>query len=358
MSSEEVDSFTTADDILRIYPPVFFTVGLCGNILFLVVALRPNIRRSSISLLFVCLSLSDTAVLTWCVLKKWIGKLAEVDLRSTSDAFCKADTYLTYFLLQLSPWILVVITIERTYSILYPHKVKQAFTKKRLLVTVTLLIISLAVANVHILFAMNLEEWDIGGEYKCLVSITYERFFYKIWPWIDMCLMFFIPVCFLLIGNIIIIVQLRASQRFRTESIVDTEKNTRSSMRHRTNAHISSFTKTTVLINTCFIVLLTPSVVFTIGQPYWYLPEEITKQKHGELVLVSTVCFMLMYTYNAVNFILYMLCGSRMRNELLRMCRLRKSTYTFKTSRSNSGTRTSSRISSISDNVFQMTPIG
>lgn len=322
MATEEAEFLSFAVYIRRVYPPVLFAVGLCGNILFVLVLFREKIRKISISLLLGCLALSDTAVLTYCVLKTWIATIMKVDLVTRSSSFCKIDTFLTYFLLQLSPWILVLATVERTYSILYPLKVKTVFTKRRLLGAVVLLASILACVNAYILFSMDIERDGVIGQLTCKINKTFAKFFFEVWPWIDMCMVFIIPSSVLLVGNVIIFVQLKSSQRFWEGHLTDTSENVRSLMRQRSSRHIASFTRATISINLCFIICQLPATAFGIGQPYWYpMPLPITK--YGQLALVSIICYMLMYTYNALNFILYMLCCSNMRNELLNMFRCR-----------------------------------
>lgn len=333
-----------ADRLTWIYPPILFVIGIIGNVLFLMVLVRPNIRRTSISLLLICLAICDTAVLTFSVLKRWIGKFLETDFRNSSLAYCKIDTFLTYFLLQLSPWILVLITVERTYSVIYPHKVNDKFTKKRLLGALVLTILILGAINSHIFFSISLQQ--SGSVVSCGVPDMHLHFFFKIWPWIDMCLMFFIPVCFMIIGNVVIIIKLRSSQRFRVSSFSERPLSDGESTTTRMGQHVSSFTKTTVLLNTSFILLELPSVIFGIGQPYWFPVEAKTEASTAQLKLLSTCVYMAMYTYNAINFLLYMFCGSKLRNEFLRMVRLRKN-HSYNTG-SNSSTKLATKLRELS----------
>ncbi|WAQ98899.1 hypothetical protein MAR_023272 [Mya arenaria] len=67
-------------------------------------------------------------------------------------------------------------------------------------------------------------------------------------------------------------------------------------------------------------MLVLPSVAFGIGQVYWFPPKEITPAKMADINLIAEITFMIMYTNNAINFILYIMLGSRFRSDLRNMC--------------------------------------
>lgn len=332
-----------AEVMEKIYPPIILVIGLFGNVLFVSVLLRPAIRKTSFAGLLVCLALADTVVLLFCVLKRWICFLLERNIREHSIVICKVDTFFTYFLLQFSPWILVLVTIERTYSVLYPHKVKDTFTKRRTLAAVTVIVIVLVVCNVHILVGIGVPDKDP----MCVFHGHHEEFFFRIWSWIDTCLMFIIPASFLLIGNTIIIIKLKTSHHFRALSVRFSPNDYR---RDCSRNHVASFTITTLILNINFIVLLLPSVIFSIGQVYWYPREALGNDKTmAELRLLSTIVYMTMYTYNAFNFVVYMLFGSKFRNEICKMLKGKRDSYSVK-----KGLRCRNTNSRHSTSIFQV----
>ena len=73
-------------------------------------------------------------------------------------------------------------------------------------------------------------------------------------------------------------------------------------------------------LNTVFFITTLPISIYNIGYTYWYS----TTDPHviAKLELWWSVVNMLMYTNNALNFLLYSLSGSRFRKELKRvLCR-------------------------------------
>lgn len=77
---------------------------------------------------------------------------------------------------------------------------------------------------------------------------------------------------------------------------------------------MSSTSCTLIILNTVFLVSTTPISVFLIGYPYW--SEKASSHKMAALNLIWSLVNILMYTNNAINFLLYCLSGSKFRNEL------------------------------------------
>jgi len=286
----------------RVYPPILFTFGLLGNFLS-VLTLRKR-KLTSTSILLTSLAVTDSFVLTNCVLKNWIENMIDFKIHLLSDAMCKFETFLYYFLLQLSPWLMVLITCERAYSVLRPASVRHTITIVRTLVAVCLLVIILVGINAHVLYTFNL----INNH---CYAVHYEQFMFKIWTWVDMMMAFGLPFVFLLTGNVIILIRIRSSERFRTTSVYSTTNGT--NVRVSRN-RVSQWTAITLTLNTAFIVLVMPSVVFGIGQYYWFPPP--LAETYVQMKFTSTIVFMLMYLNSAINFVFYMMLGSRFRADL------------------------------------------
>ena len=116
-------------------------------------------------------------------------------------------------------------------------------------------------------------------------------------------------------GNSIIL--FKFFQRSRTPNQQSQNQETRQGRHH----YQSSMTAMLCTLNTVFFITTLPISIYNIGYTYWYS----TTDPHviAKLELWWSVVNMLMYTNNAVNFILYSLSGSRFRKELKHvMCRI------------------------------------
>ncbi|XP_052792242.1 FMRFamide receptor-like [Mya arenaria] len=309
---ENEAAYIVTEKIKTFYPPVLMIFGIFGNVLSILVLRKRTC--SSTSLLLISLAVTDTFVLLNSVLKKWIFFMLNLEPRNSSAIFCKVDIFLSYVLIQLSPWILVLVTLERTYCVIWPQNVRDVFTKRRIAVALSALIMCLSAINSHLLFI-----YDLIFEERIRRVICYPRnetFVFKIWTWIDLALAFGIPFCALLTGNLTILIRILSSNKFRKSSVTCRTKRETSKSALQSKKPVSQWTVMTLILNTTFFVLICPSVTFGIGQVYWFPEEEASVASYAKMLLVSEIVFMLMYTNSAINFVLYMMFGSKFRADL------------------------------------------
>lgn len=328
MSFNENINLKIADGIRTIYPPVICVVGLTGNILAVVVLSAGKHRRTTTGLLFLSLAVTDTVVLLSSVLAIWLGFVLEENFIIHSSASCKVHTFVTYWSLQISAWLLVMITLERIFSVIAPHRVKKIVTRRRVLICLAALIIGLACLNSHIFYGLEKEFNIFLNKTDCRVTERHEKFMFTVWPWIDFFVSFAIPAAVFLLGNIIIISRLKSSNRYRRSlTSLNVHSSQKDALESRKSRQIQCFSIITLVLNLAFLILVAPFAIFAIGQPYWFPFAERTEKRRSQLTLISTILLLLLYTNSAINFIVYMLCGSKFRNDFLRMCSRSRSIF-------------------------------
>ncbi|WAQ98896.1 TRFR-like protein [Mya arenaria] len=301
------------------YPPFLCFFGICGNIIAIAVLRKRTI--SSTRILLISLAVTDTLVLVLSPLKQWIMHLMKIDVRQTTEVICKIDLFLTYLLVQLSPWVLAMITVERAYSVIKPHLVRVVFTRRRTLISLAICIVCLSVVDSHLLYGYTLIFIKEAGDIHCHPrSESYETFMFNIFMWIDFAFAFAIPGLGIVTGNLIIIAKLRYSRHLQGTYCNERGMSTAHRRRNHVSHSLSQWTRTTVVINVFFVMLVLPSVAFGIGQVYWFPSKDITPAKIADTHLIAEITFMLMYTNNAINFVLYIMLGSRFRSDLISMC--------------------------------------
>ena len=311
MNASDLKEIEIAHRIEDTYPPVLLALGVPGNILSLVVLVR--IRKSATSPYLIFLAGVDLFILCVSLLPNWIGGLKETDIRDHSDVVCKLHVFAVYSSLQMSSWTLVLVTSERVCSVIYPHKVRALCTKVRCFISLLLMVFSILCLNTHFFFGYHNEFRPNVNRSRCICKEDFEFFEFKVWPWIDFMVVFVVPCLFLVFGNFTIIYKLRINQQFSRDSVrqsgaIAARKNT-----------ISFLTKMAFSLNTAFFICVSPVSIFSIGQPYWWPPETLTDQGLANLVLAWTTVTMLMYMNNSINFLLYIMFGSKFRHELKRM---------------------------------------
>ncbi|XP_053399630.1 kappa-type opioid receptor-like [Mercenaria mercenaria] len=327
MSVAELSDFKTAEKILTVYPPILLSLGLAGNILSVVVLSQANNRKTSTGALLIFLAVTDSLILINSVFVRWLEHLFEVDFRNSSTGTCKFHVFISYLLLQLSPWILVLVTIERVFSVLYPHRVRDVFTRRRVLIVLLPLVLFLSGLNAHLIYGYRLIFNEPFQRLRCEAIPEHVNFMFKFWTWIDFAFAFAIPFCVLLSGNITVVLKLKSSHNFRKRSTIISVNgsHSRGGSTCRQERTTSYFTVTAIILNITFVILVSPFSIFAIGQPYWFPVDTMTPERHAGLILTGTILLMILYTNNAVNFALYILCGTKFRRDFMNLfCRSRR----------------------------------
>ncbi|XP_060591696.1 probable G-protein coupled receptor 139 [Ruditapes philippinarum] len=316
------------DKILIIYPPILLSVGLTGNILSVIVLAQASTRKTSTGFMLIFLTVTDTLILIYSVLVRWLNHMFEINLKTSSNGACKFHMFISYFLFQLSPWILVLVTVERVFSVKYPHRVRDVFTRRRVIISLFILVLVLGSVNAHLIYGYEHVYKDKYEAYYCTASSNYENFMFKYWTWIDFVLAFVIPFCVLLCGNIMVIHKLKLSERFQKASTITTQsgQELRGNLNRRGNNTASNFTITAVILNITFSCLVSPFSIFAIGQPYWFPQETLSSEEIVNLTLIGTILLMLLHTNSAINFVLYIFCGSKFRSDFMNIfCKRQRS---------------------------------
>ncbi|XP_052778434.1 uncharacterized protein LOC128215865 [Mya arenaria] len=235
--------------------------------------------------------------------------------------------FMVYFLLHLSPWILVFITIERVVVVVFPLHIKHIFTLKRAILVFAVTVFFFTILDAHLLFHFHLipanfvvqnvtnkSGLDLPQRAVCVYNERHTFFMFKIWNWIDFVFAFGIPFLTLFIGNSLIIRTLISQETFRHTSSLRPEVNRRTSDSKR-------WTKVSVILSLAFIMLALPIVVYQIGQPFW-VPEQPDQATRNTLELIQVILHILLYTNSAINVVLFLLLGNaRFRKEFMKPLR-------------------------------------
>ena len=104
--------------------PVICVIGFSGNFLTILILNQKRNRKNSTAVFLIVLAVSDSIVLFegyFCVV---ISNILQIDFHAINNISCKIHIFLTYFSLQYSSWILVLVTSERVVSVVKPYKAR------------------------------------------------------------------------------------------------------------------------------------------------------------------------------------------------------------------------------------------
>ena len=300
--------------IWKTVPPILLVFGTCGNVLSIVVLTGKSIRKSTTGLYLIVLTISDLAVLYTGLLRQWIIHLFEFDVRQVSEIACKIHTWLVYSSLDFSAWLLIAVTLERIVAVWCPYVLKSKCNRQNGSILIIGIIISVFGLNSHFIYGMVFIRIDDEKEKCSYIDMDYERFIDKAWSWIDLCAFCLIPFSFIVIGNCLILLKVAKRQRKARPKRIPGKYKT--SLKSKDNQQ-SSMTAILVTLNTVFLLTTLPVSVYNIGHAHWSTTDDPNVLAH--LDLWWAVVNMLMYTNNAVNFLLYSISGSQFRQEAKRI---------------------------------------
>jgi len=241
----------------------------------------------------------------------------EYDFRNSNVVVCKLSAYLTYATYHFSAWLLVAVTVERVFSVLMPYKVQERCNLKASVTVITSLFLTIFALNAHILFGVG--HMRYGKVVFCQpLTQGYINFFNKTWPWIHFFVAFVMPFFILFIGNAFIIRQLVVSQRERKRmNMLDVDAMKTKNKEQRAVMIVLT------LLNTVFFISQTPTIYF-LAVP-WHVENtrhlpcdrylDYTNQ-NDQIWFWYTFTSLLSYTNATVNFIMYVLSGTKFRNEV------------------------------------------
>ena len=299
--------------IWQIVSPILLVFGTIGNILSVIVLTRRTMKQFVSSTYLLGLSVADLMVLYIGLLRQWIRYLVGFDIRTSANWICKVHSFVQYAVLDFSVWLLTMFTVERLIPTFKPFSNRIICTQKRARMIIAMIGIVVAVINSHILYGMERKPAGTGNktqDYSCGPSDVYANFFFFVWNYIDLCKFSLMPFLILSLSNICIIYKVVSNNRkMKCQVAPSTSKST-----HR---KASSMSRLLLALNIEFIFCTAPVCVYLISEPYW-IPRDVPRNVQLEDPWWAVVNI-LMYTNNAVNFILYCLSGSTFRQELKRV---------------------------------------
>ena len=291
------------------YTPLVLTViGTTGNVLSLIVFCSSRCRKSSFTVYLGALAITDSVVLITALVHTWLFRVFRPDLGEYGTASCKLLVSFTYFFSQVSSWLVVTITVERTLCSFYIQFYKRTKSVRFGLVTVGIVVASIAILNSHISYGITYHYYN-NNTFCGFVDDSYTYFFVNYYVWIDTTTFFVVPIIIIVIGNSATVIKVYQTQKAvtRTNSIgmlIATQMNRKSR-----NVFII-----TLMVSVSFIVCISPPTLFFALKPYFFNIDQF-RQSFGEQV-AECVVYMLYCLNYSVNFYLYMLSGSRFRRDL------------------------------------------
>ena len=257
-----------------VYLP-FGVISVAGSIMIIIIMSTSDNRGKSTSFLFTVLAISDTSLTINNMLYAYVQGVNVASLLEGRPLIFGIMTNLIWIInLHFSNYVLVVITLERVVSIALPLQVKTICKRKHLLVSMAIILVVLAVANIPL--------WIRDWPSKTMGNLEL----------VDLVLGCFVPFLTITVGGIYIIVKVK--YRLLSSSPY--------------NSSVTNVVLGTIL---AFLVTMLPRRMV-------YLIE--TGRSDGEKSeLLIILCQALESLNTGVNFFVYILAGRKFRDDFVNL---------------------------------------
>lgn len=306
-----IDSLESASAYLWIIiSPIFLFVGVFGNILNLIVLRRMHFEKNPTLILLFLLSVTDIAVLLVGLPRYWARDALQFDLRTVSQFSCKFSLFLIYISMQLSSWILVLVSVIRVIKTVLPlryPKTKIRVTRKNTLTVFCIVVIALCIINFHFFITNGVITED--GEASC-TSLTpdFRNFDEYVFVYIDFLMMSVFPAIIIIVCNIFIYLVLK-NMKQRRASTTSTDKVTSDS--------VSRVTRMLFVTSSYFVISTAPiSLHFIVDSYVRPGSDDLTQAK---LDMSFTVLYLFQFSHFVINFYCYTVTNKRFRRTVKKL---------------------------------------
>ena len=295
------------------FAPVLILGGGLSNILAVVVLRSHLFRGTGTTFLLTALAVADFTVLVTNVLRHWILRLTdyETDIRNFTNAGCKTHMFLAYFVAHWSAWTLVLVTAERAVSVWMPLRARILCSQRRVVIVWLMLTAAVAAVNAPILkyyelltFRILFDDGTVYVYSSCDTRNDYVR--ETVLYWSDFAMLNAGPSLFIFFFNIFIVVKLTRPQVQRQND-------------KKSKKAVTSVTVMLFVVSVIYLVANTPATVYFLGVDTFFKTSNTDSYVFAKMLLTYTVCNLVAYVNNSINFLLYCLSGELFRRAVADM---------------------------------------
>ena len=282
--------------------PIIILMGTIGNILTITVMVVRKFGKPATRLLLVCLAVADTCCLYTGALRRWLKHTFSLEVRDLSNASCVGHVFLVYYFLQMSSWILSLVSLERLVSVMLPVRAKTLCTVQVTAAALVCVAVFLIFHNFIFFLAFG---HNTKGKCK-LLHVEYKYFWTEIYVWMELTTYTLLPFLIILSCNVVIVYRIYQGHKKRQRQQV--------TQRSEQTAQITSMTIMLLITSFVFLILTLPSSLYYIVTRYG---DAVNPQAYARQILAGAVLNLLAYLNNASNFLLYCATGRRFRTEVM-----------------------------------------
>ncbi len=285
-------------DEIVVYSAMIISVfGMSGNLLCLLIMLRPPVKEMAHSLMCAALALVDLIFMVFhftVSLASIITGKHIVNLLWLNRPLCKFVIFFQ-FCLHLDANIIVGLSIQRVICVFKPLQAAKIITKSRIKLYLAVISIFFFLFNGE--SAIRYDWYEISSGYVICEPMYFYGLPKQFWVMKDLIstlFMSFIPLIIISVCNIALLIKLALRKQMQSQLGV----NTNESEYARTN-------RTVIMIMSAFIVLVSPAPIYNITVSQNNINDPILR-----VLAIGTIL------NPSINFLLYFLASSMYRKAL------------------------------------------
>ena len=277
--------------------------------MYLYLFFRPGMR-SGPSVILMALAVADTLALISGLIGPYMLKTHGMKIR---DYFfiCKIYRFIRYSSNYIANWLIVVFTIFRVIAVHLPHKANIYCTRARACIAV--IVTSIVCCLFHLDGMIHIDHSSLYNRegkfvrYRCWFNgsrFTYYTYYVQ---WEVLTVMSLAPFVALIAGNSMIIYKIIIHNFVRRRMSQNNSSNDSQSM-----------TAMLICISLLFFITQVPQIIVAL------LKRKLNNSPHTPeylqgFIVIETICTLLKFSNNAVNFFCYCISGRKFRQELVKV---------------------------------------
>lgn len=211
---------------------------------------------------------------------------------------CTIIMFVQQFSTVYANWVVVAMTTERFLAVWFPLRVGQMYTRRKAIITLASL--AFITAAVYLFFFWSwIEHYEKGYGYWCEMKHEYVIFAQDSFYWIDGLYYAILPCLLILIGNTLIITNIKRATKIQRHLTNSFDQGGRKARDQR------QITVMLVVVSVVFLLLNMPNAVFYIVKRSWSYQEQ--SYEHVKNLFTNRLVHVLADANHAVNFYLYFL---------------------------------------------------
>lgn len=254
---------------------IIIIFGLVGNFFVAMVYSTRSLRKFSITTYYLFISFFDTLPLVDYFLNHYLKYQHYYDITILSDFMCKTfGFYFSYSIGPISHWLLVMVSLDRFFSVYFIHRFPIIYKLKFQLSVIAFIIVfnifsySPLIWKSHLSSYVTLNFNGSESDPQEVVIFTYCNTDYYSWEfWMDLFNSSLVPFTFMIVLSIAIIIRIKKS-RYRSNSMRLTTSTSNSMVPNRICRRDRKFAITSITLNLFFLCLSLPSVTLNLLYHY------------------------------------------------------------------------------------------